>query len=211
MSETLPLGLFHELSLRTDDLAASVAFWCGQGWTPAEVRPVWRHPYAALSYGGLVIGLHQRRSPSPSITFVHEQFPRALEEHREAGMVLAFARTGPDHFKELGFRDPAGHMVTLLEAATHDASSATGGAFFSLPSPDPALSLRFWALLGALPDGPAPEAWPCARRVAGGLPLAIHDEADFGHAAIVRTVFGPVAQETRLHSPEGLAWVTIAR
>ena len=86
MSELLPLVRFHEISLSTGDLAASIGFWREQGWTQAQVRPVWPHPYAALSYGALVIGLHEYRFPSPSVTCVHPDIATALEDHRDAGL-----------------------------------------------------------------------------------------------------------------------------
>ena len=212
LSELLPLGRFHEISLSTGDLAASIGFWRAQGWTQAQVRPVWPHPYAALSYGALVIGLHEYRFPSPSVTCVHPDIAVALEEHRDAGMVIAFAKTGSGLFNEFGFRDPAGQMVTLLESITHDALPTSDRAFFSLPSPDPELSLRFWELLGAVPDGAAPEDWPCTRRTAGGLPFAIHREDDHDGPAIVRTLSGGSVRmqaRTVLESPEGVAWVTV--
>ena len=212
MSDRLPLGRFHEISLSTGDLAASIGFWHEQGWTQAKVRPVWPQPYAALSYGALVIGLHEYRFPSPSVTCVHPDIATALEEHRDAGMVIAFAKTGPGVFNEFGFRDPADQMITLLEAVTHDALPTSDRAFFSLPSPDPELSLRFWGLLGAVPDGVAPEDWPCTRRTAGGLPLAIHPQDDHDGPTIVRTLSGGdvrVQARTVLESPEGVAWVTV--
>ena len=210
-ADTLPLGVFHEVSLSTRDLDASVAFWESQGWTRGAVEPVWPHPYAVMVRDGAVLGLHQYRFPSPSVTCVHTDIAAALEEHRDAGMATAFAKTGPDCFNEFGFRDPAGHMVTLLERATHRlpaVASPSDDVFLSLPAADPELSLRFWKVLGATrgPAAPSP-AWPCIRMLAGGLPLALHDEALFERPAIV--VVGAAAARTVVEAPEGVPLVRV--
>lgn len=206
-ADRLPLGLFHEVSISVQDLAASVAFYEGLGWRRVPVRSVWPHPYAALTDGAVTLGLHQYRFPSPSVTCVHPDVLAALTAHRHAGMVIAFAKTGPGVFNEFGFRDPHGHMVTLLEASTHDgpppadatdaadAADATdapraapsGGSFLSLPAVDIGLGLRFWKLLGAREAAPgtAPVHWPCQRFAAGGLPMALHDPGLLDRPAIV--------------------------
>jgi catechol 2,3-dioxygenase-like lactoylglutathione lyase family enzyme len=221
LSERLPLGRFHEISLSTGDLAASVGFWREQGWTQAQVRPVWPHPYAALSYGALVIGLHEYRFPSPSVTCVHPDIAVALEEHRDAGMIIAFAKTGPGLFNEFGFRDPHGHMVTLLEAPTHEApllpaplqgaqTTPSAQVFLSLPAEDIDLGLRFWGLLGATEQGSIPGGWPCRRFSAGELPMALHAAERLDRPALVRVAVGGSGTRPAVTSPEGLAWVLAA-
>jgi catechol 2,3-dioxygenase-like lactoylglutathione lyase family enzyme len=218
---TLPLGAFHEVSLSTRDLAASVAFWEAHGWVTGAVRPVWPHPYAVLSNGGIVIGLHEYRFPSPSVTCVHPGIATALESHRDAGMVIAFAQTGPDRFNEFGFRDPHDHMVTLLEAPTHEVAmhpappqgvrtTPSAEVFFSLPAEDIDLGLRFWGLLGATEQGHVPGGWPCRRFSAGGLPMALHAAAHLDRPALVRIAAGGSATGPAVTSPEGLAWVLAA-
>lgn len=204
--DTLPLGRFHEISLSTGDLDASVQFWLAQGWVRGPARPVWPHPYAVLSRSGVVVGLHQYRFPSPSITCVHPGIAAALEAHREVGMAIAFAKTGPVGINEFGFRDPHGHMVTLLEAASHDATDAAADdtVFLSLPADDPDLAGRFWALLGAEHGAPAPRGWPCHRLTAGGLPLAFHAPGLCDRPALVATMPASGGTARTLESPEGV-------
>lgn len=230
-ADTLPLGVFHEVSISVQDLAASVAFYEALGWRRVPVRAVWPHPYAALSDGAVTLGLHQYRFPSPSVTCVHAGIDAALAEHREAGMVIAFAKTGPDRFNEFGFRDPHGHMVTLLGAPTHDGPSPTppsahassrrdGASFFSLPARDIGLALRFWQLLGAHEiDGPrlaTPADWPCRPLDAAGLPMAIHPASLFERPALVCIVApdggtGAVDAARRvLEAPEGTPVIRLA-
>ena len=217
--DTLPLGSFHEVSLSTRDLAVSLGFWRAQGWGQVPVKPVWPHPYAAMSRGGIVIGLHEYRFPSPAVTCVHPDIAAALAEHREAGMVIAFAKTGQDCFNEFGFRDPHGHMLTLLEAPTHDRSPADAppaGAtapdvFLSLPAENQDLGMRFWRVLGATESGVAPEGWPCRRFVAAGLRAALHAPGSLDRPAIVcGGPPGAAADEVaRQETPEGVFLVTV--
>jgi catechol 2,3-dioxygenase-like lactoylglutathione lyase family enzyme len=224
-ADTLPLGVFHEVSISVPDVAASAAFYEGLGWRRVPVRAVWPHPYAALSDGALVLGLHQYRFPSPSVTCVHPGIEAALAEHRDAGMVIAFAKTGPDCFNEFGFRDPHGHMVTLLEAPTHDgpAPAPSGPApqplrsFLSLPASDIGLELRFWQALGAREvDGlrlASPADWPCRPLEAAGLPMAVHPASLFGRPAVVRVMehgAADAASKQVIEAPEGTPVIRLA-
>jgi catechol 2,3-dioxygenase-like lactoylglutathione lyase family enzyme len=224
-ADALPLGAFHEVSISVPDLASSVAFYEGRGWRRLPVRAVWPHPYAALGDGALVLGLHQYRFPSPSVTCVHPDIGAALAEHRDAGMVIAFAKTGPGCFNEFGFRDPHGHMVTLLEAPTHDGPAPAprgpapqpARAFFSLPASDIGLELRFWQALGAREvDGPrlaSPADWPCRPLEAAGLPMALHPASLFARPAVVCvTEHGAAAGASRqvVEAPEGTPVVLVA-
>lgn len=216
----LSLGRFHEISVSTTDLAQSLQFYELMGFVRSEVEPVWPHPYAVVSLGSLVIGLHEYRFPSPSITCVHADIEQALESYREAGAVIAFSKTEPGHFREFGFRDPAGHMVTLLEKATHrgdgidpTAVSRTLGRFagFSLPSAAPDISTGFWQVIGArLLVGQArdPKIWPVTLLDAAGLIIGIHEEAWLDKPALVFQRNG-AAERTVVESPEGARLVVI--
>lgn len=224
---SLSLGQFHEISISTTDLEASLQFYTLLGFRKTEVLDVWPHPYAVVVAGALVIGLHQYRFPSPSFTTVHPTLTEALESYREAGAVIAFAKTGPDCFNEFGFRDPAGHMVTLLERATHqhapaaaqavqsastDSAEDTAGTLgrfvtFSLPSAAPQISLGFWQALGARPWS-LEAKWNASGLLAAGLPIAIHDESEYSAPCVVFQRRG-LESRTRLDSPEGMALMIV--
>ena len=232
---SLTLGRFHEISISTADLDASLRFYTMLGFRQVEVLDVWPHPYAVVVTGALSIGLHQYRFPSPSLTTVHDKLAEALEAYREAGAVIAFAKTGPDCFNEFGFRDPAGHMVTLLERATHQHAPAASGMpiaptaatpnaeraartedttvslgrfiAFSLPSAAPEISAGFWQALGATPR-PLEAAWNATSLNAAGLPIAIHDESECPHPALVFQRRGLEAR-TQLEAPEGTAIIVV--
>lgn len=168
---TVP-GRFHEISITTPNLAASVAFYRDLGFTEVETLPVWPHPYAVVSDGAVTLGLHQYKFPSPSITCVDEQLDAARRHVRDTGLALAFDIADPQRFNEFGFRDPGGTMITVLERATHrglpraahdrEASRPSRcGRFvaFDLPTTNDEVSGNFW---GATP-------------AAGGLPIRWHD------------------------------------
>lgn len=175
MSE-LDLGRFHEISVSTADLDASLRFYEMLGFARGSIGDAWPHPYAVVTLGSLVLGLHQYKFPSPSFTTVHADIPGTLQVYRTAGAVIAFSKTGPDCFNEFGLRDPAGHMITLLERATHpdDAwtparTSPTLGEFlaYSLPSAAPDISTGFggrWARnpRSVDPAGRPSGCWPAA-------------------------------------------------
>lgn len=208
----LPLGNFHEVSLSTPALETSVAFYTRLGFTRSAVLPVWPHPYAVVSRGALTLGLHEYRFPSPSLTTVEPSLETALETHRDAGMHIAFAKTGPDCFNEFGFRDPNGHMITLLERPTHDfvaGASAEDGdvALLSLPTFDRELSLRFWEVLGARPLGEC--RWDgrisATRLEAADIILALHEAIDCEQPLIV---LGGMTERGLRVSPEGMSILT---
>lgn len=213
---TLELGRFHEISISTRDLAASLQFYEMMGFARGTVHDVWPHPYAVVTLGNLTIGLHEYKFPSPSFTTVHTDIPGTLERFKIAGAVIAFAKTGADCFNEFGLRDPAGHMITLLERATHpdDAfdpsrTSTTLGEFlaFSLPSAAIEISAGFWQALGAKPVVGRP-CWPATWLESAGLVVAIHDEAVLDRPVLVFHRHG-VEAGTRIESPEGTLIVLV--
>src|SRR5579859_7377335 len=64
------LGRFHEISIATADIRTAVEFYERLGFTQAPTTDTWSHPYGVLTDGRLFIGLHQRKGPSPTLTFV---------------------------------------------------------------------------------------------------------------------------------------------
>lgn len=161
------LGRFHEVSLASADIRESVEFYERLGFTHAQTTDTWGHPYGVLTDGRLIIGLHQQQAlPSPTLTFVHEgiaTFAAQLEAH---GIELDHVRTGDERFNELGFRDPAGQHVRVLEARTYspftrraqDTSLCGYFTEYSVPSADFATVKDFWEPLGFVateePDAP---------------------------------------------------------
>src|SRR5687767_5902516 len=113
------LGRFHEISIATNDIRASVEFYERLGFEHAATNDTWTHPYGVLTDGRLFVGLHEYSFPSPSITFVKPGIAQHAQQIAALGIELAFAKTAEDVFNEIGFTDPAGQMVTVLEARTY--------------------------------------------------------------------------------------------
>lgn len=170
------LGSFLELSVWARDIAGSVAFWEALGLEHAQVGETWSHRYGVLTDGRLFVGLHDYEFDSPSVTFVRPDIVDAVAGLRSAGVTLDFAKTGESQFNEAGFRDPAGQIVTLLEARTfsppwRDAPPASLLGYFAeyrYPAADPAAVAAFWEQLGPVTDRDA----ETPRVVADGITLA---------------------------------------
>jgi catechol 2,3-dioxygenase-like lactoylglutathione lyase family enzyme len=113
------LGRFHEISIATADIRASVEFYERLGFTQAPTTDTWSHPYGVLTDGRLFIGLHQRRAPSPALTFVLPAVATHLAAFESLGIALTVRKTGEEVFNEIGFLDPFGQAVTVLEARTY--------------------------------------------------------------------------------------------
>lgn len=150
------LGRFHEISIETADIRASVEFYERLGFSQASTGDTWSHPYGVLTDGRLFIGLHHRRADSPTITYVHPGIAERAASFESQGIELELLRVGDETFNEIAFRDPAGHRIAVLEARTYspvtlspDGVSLCG--YFtelSLPTTDFEAMQRFWESLG---------------------------------------------------------------
>jgi catechol 2,3-dioxygenase-like lactoylglutathione lyase family enzyme len=150
------LGRFHEVSIATTDIRKSVEFYESLGFTHATANDTWPHPYGVLTDGRLFVGLHQRRGPSPSLTFVSPGLASRIRWLEERGIVLTVRRTGEEVFNEIAFVDPFGQSVTVLEARTyspvarHEDEVSLCGYFesVSMPARSFETAREFWERLG---------------------------------------------------------------
>lgn len=160
------LGRFHEVSLATADIRESVEFYERLGFTQAHTADTWTHPYGVLTDGRIFIGLHQQRFAAPALTFVHAGIADFAVELAGRGIQLDFSRTGEESFNELGFQDPHGQHVRVLEARTYSPVTRSPnemslcGYFteYSLPVTSFERGKAFWEALGFVatdePDAP---------------------------------------------------------
>ena len=150
------LGHFHEISLETGDIRASVEFYEQLGFCQATTTDTWSHPYGVLTDGRIFLGLHQRRSTSPAVTFVKPGVARLVPEFEARGVPLTLCHTEPEVFNEIGFRDPFGQPISVLEARTYSpvarspVSLSLCGYFdeFSMPATNFEAAREFWEPLG---------------------------------------------------------------
>lgn len=151
-----PPGRFHELSLATDDIRASVDFYERLGFSQTATTDSYAHPYGVLTDGRLHIGLHQRRAASPTVTFVRPGIAACLAEFAALGIELSLCRIGEEVFNEIGFEGPHGESVRVIEARTYSPAGRPPGevslcgdfAQLSLPASDFAAAQAFWEPLG---------------------------------------------------------------
>jgi hypothetical protein len=150
------LGRFHEISIATADIRVSVEFYENLGFTQAPTTDTWPHPYGVLTDGRLFIGLHQRRAPTPTLTFILPGIATHLAAFESYGIALTVCRTGEEVFNELGFLDPFGQPVTVLEARTYspvarDPAAVSLCGYFgevSMPARNFETAKVFWEPLG---------------------------------------------------------------
>lgn len=146
------IGRFLEFSVRTPDILESLHFYKTLGFAELEIGDVWTHKYAVVSDGELNIGLHDRVFDAPALTFVQQNLAKRAIAMTDRGFNFNFMQLDEDAFNELGFADRDGHMVTMLEARTFNASeeaendSLCGNWFeLTLPVRDALRAAQFWA------------------------------------------------------------------
>ena len=219
------LGDFLEISLSTRDILASVEFYRKLGFSEAPAGDSWKHPYTVMTDGRLYIGLHKREAASPALSFVLPDLMRRMAGFEALGIEFAVSNIELHHFNELGFLDPDGQMITLLEARTyspvHDAHlpRTLCGYFleYRLPVRDRATSMRFWESLGLIVE--PPEEGRHAQASWAGINLALADSgvraptlvfanSDLDEIEVLLAMRGITAQNDaeglRLTTPEGL-------
>lgn len=221
------LGEFLEVSLSTPDILASVEFYHKLGFSPASTGETWKHPYAVMTDGRLYLGLHKYEFDSPALTFVLPELRRHLEGFEQLGIEFEFSKIGLDEFNEVGFLDPDGQMITLLEARTYSPVHAGHinpslcGYFleYRLGVRDRAASVRFWEALGFVMTGeqdePVPYAQASRNRINLGLlqarrssePALLFANSDLDLAAQLFEARGLDVKQTpeglQLQAPEG--------
>jgi catechol 2,3-dioxygenase-like lactoylglutathione lyase family enzyme len=150
------LGRFLELSLATPDIQASLDFYTKLGFSQAQVGEAWPHPYAVVTDGRICLGLHQAAIPAPSMTFVRPDLLKYLDALEELGLRFEFRRLGNDVFNEVGWFDPSGQLIRLVEARTFSPSKRVGtdtsrcGYFLeiALPASNLDVSKAYWEQFG---------------------------------------------------------------
>jgi catechol 2,3-dioxygenase-like lactoylglutathione lyase family enzyme len=150
------LGRFLEFSVATPDVQASLDFYTKLGFSQAQVGEAWPHPYAVVTDGRICFGLHQQALPAPSITYVKPQLLKHLQALEQLGVEFEFRHLGNDVFNEVGWFDPSGQLIRLIEARTFSPSKRLGTetsrcGYFSeiaLPTPNIELSKAYWERFG---------------------------------------------------------------
>jgi len=173
------LGRFLEVSVQAPDILESLAFYESLGFAQARVGDMKTHPYAVVTDGRLSLGLHACEMASPTLTWVHPDLAPHAAELESLDIELDYSRLGEDAMHEIGFRDPAGQRIMLVEARTFSSPPASDlrasmlGYFeeFGVPVTDLARSAAFWDSLGLIAFDP--ERVPFTRVVASHRDLNV--------------------------------------
>ena len=196
------IGRFLEYTVAAPDLIASLDFYARLGLSQAQVGEAWPHPYAVVSDGRICLGLHGAPRPAPSLTFVRANVLAQLDALERLGLEMELRHLGDDVFNELGWRDPDGHLIRVLEARTFSpvkrAPTMTSicGYFqeIALPAAAPAVAKGFWEKLGFIgleaPEAALPHVACTSDSIDIGLyprarlpaPLLIFEVEDLGAA-----------------------------
>jgi catechol 2,3-dioxygenase-like lactoylglutathione lyase family enzyme len=190
------LGRFSELSIRTPDIRASLDFYARLGFTPAEVGEAWSHPYAVLTDGRLNIGLHQELEADTSVTFVKADLLRNLNALETDGVELEFRHLGNDVFNEIGWRDPSGQLIRLVEARTFSPQAQTAnsesacGYFLEIGLPSEALesSKAYWEKFGFVGIDEAAAALPHVCCTSNTVNIGLYDRSDLARVSLLFNV-----------------------
>jgi catechol 2,3-dioxygenase-like lactoylglutathione lyase family enzyme len=174
-------GRFHELSLATSDISASIEFYERLGFWQAPTGDAWPHRYGVVTDGRVVLGLHETADFS-AITFVHPDLTSLAESLSAAQVELALRHTDPEVFNQIEFADPAGQKVRMVAARTFSPADRALGqhsacgyfAHYSMPARDLDPVAAFWEPLGfvALPQQEAP--YEHQSLTSDGIDLALH-------------------------------------
>jgi catechol 2,3-dioxygenase-like lactoylglutathione lyase family enzyme len=186
------LGRFLEFSVATPDIRASLEFYTKLGFTQAEAGDAWPHPYAVVTDGRICLGLHQDTNPAPSMTFVKPGLLKHLDALEEFGVRFEFRRLGNDVFNEVGWFDPSGHLVRLIEARTFSPSKRPAletslcGYFLeiALPTPPAAATKAYWERLGFVGIDEPDDRLPYVSCTSDTIDLGLYDPADLRRCAL---------------------------
>jgi hypothetical protein len=187
------LGAFHEFSVVTADIRASVEFYERLGFTQCLTGDAWLHPYAVVSDGQVCVGLHQDPQRVQALTFVHAEVARLCSELERRQLPLTYRRIDPEVFNHIGLKDPAGEQLIVVEARTFSppdrepTRTSVLGNFneLSLPAADFGVMQRFWESLGFVAVGQVAEPWPHLVLTSDTISLAFHSRALLDRPALV--------------------------
>lgn len=217
------LGIFHEISIVTDEVRAAVEYYERLGFSQAMTTDTYTHHYGVLTDGRLCIGLHRRPGPSPVLTFVRPGIAAHLRQYADAGLELIECRTGDEVFNQIAFADPFGHTLAVLEARTYspaarkatDSSLCGDFAEVSLPARDFARAQAFWEPLGFVAEESA-TPYPHLSLTSDHIDLGFHRPELCSQAMLVFRDSGLATRLERLrelnvpHNPAalpGAAWL----
>jgi catechol 2,3-dioxygenase-like lactoylglutathione lyase family enzyme len=201
------LGRFLEYSIPTPDIGASLDFYGKLGFSQAQVGETWPHPYAVVTDGRLHLGLHQHAAAVlPALTFVKADVLHQLGVLESRGVTFEYRKLGNDVFNEIGWLDPSGHLIRLIEARTFspikDPRASLCGYFLEigLPAPDRELAKHYWEELGFVGLEEPQAALPHVSCTSDSIDIGLYDPAQLRLPSLVFDADNVAATLARLAS-----------
>lgn len=172
---------FHEISLPTTDIQASMDFYQSLGFTPLDTGDTLSHRYGVVTDGRLVLGLHESPERVAGLTFIRPELSAWADELLAAGLTPSLIRTHPEAFNEIAVDGPAGNRLWLIEAPIHAAATAAQqtshcGEFLhlGLPARHPEDMCLFWERFGFVAMGESDDPYAHHALTSDHLNLALH-------------------------------------
>jgi catechol 2,3-dioxygenase-like lactoylglutathione lyase family enzyme len=186
------LGRFLEYSILTPDIRASLEFYGKLGFSQADVGEAWPHPYAVVTDGRIHLGLHENFT-APSLTFVRPDVLHQLSALESQGVRFEFRHLGNDVFNELGWLDPSGHLIRLIEARTfspgkrpaEDTSLCGYFLEIALPAPSRDVAAQYWEQLGFVGMDEPGGGLPHVSLTSDSVDIGLYDPAQLAAPALV--------------------------
>jgi catechol 2,3-dioxygenase-like lactoylglutathione lyase family enzyme len=187
------LGRFLEVSINAPDVLESLEFYRRLGFSEATVGETWAHPYAVVTDGRLAIGLHTHEFQSPALTFVKPHLQPHMARLERLGIHPAFQKLSEDEFNEVGFIDPGGQMLTLIEARTFsppdrratEVSLCGYFAEYGTPQTDFGAAVRFWDKLGFIAAEESSQPFVRITLTSDHLDVGLYRPADFAKPVLL--------------------------
>ena len=183
---------FHEISVTTADIRASMDFYLALGFTALTTGDVLPHRYGVITDGRLVLGLHEAPGLASGLTFVRPALAAWADQLTASGMEPEVIRTHADAFNEVAFSDPEGNRLWFIEAPIHatanpghNASACGEFQHLGLPTRDAATLGAFWERFGFVALGEADEPYAHHALTSDHLNLALHSPRVLDAPALV--------------------------
>jgi len=110
-----PLGIFGELTLPTRQLADSMVFWLKFDFKPLHMAQI-PYPYAVMSDGLMMLGLHQRPQQTITLTYFAPDMPERIAALKGRGLRVDALSTDSDGSVTNGMlTSPDGQVIFLLQ------------------------------------------------------------------------------------------------
>jgi hypothetical protein len=131
------------------------------------------------------LGLHQSENFVPSVTFVKPDLLKQLDGLEQLGVSFEFRHLAGDVFNEVGWLDPSGHLLRMVEARTfspskrHATDRSLCGYFseIGLPAPNREAAKEHWERVGFIGMDETDAALPHVSCTSDSINIGLYDPA----------------------------------